>query len=409
MSLPSSFISFTYPGLDSTGSSSIDSTDNPVFSGGLYDQLETDANSVLISRYYATIDQALWNDLSNEIATLVNDANAGDISAEAKSLIYGRIMIIITAQYLPTVADFLGDSIAEQAATENIASDISAFLLDAQNGFNSLSTDSEGVSVNGSPTVPASVDDLVDDGNDAETLFDSVMGLAGNSVATSGQVPSSASSSSTPVCTSAPAYNYSFEVTYYTYNPADQTFVQQQASEDSVLGFLVDTNVWGNTTPISSSVQSQILSAMQLVVSAFNGGIQQGTIASSGDSPTTVGENAWLCANLVYLNYEAYWWQVPYGATTLEPIETTTTTNAITGETTITAESGNAPLVYTQPGTVQENINQAAEAVQTVATATQTVENFQIQEIDQFYGIINSIQQSQEQQCAAIVKKQGGG
>ena len=160
MSLPSSFISFTYPGLDSTGSSSIDSTDNPVFSGGLYDQLETDANSVLISRYYATIDQALWNDLSNEIATLVNDANAGDISAEAKSLIYGRIMIIITAQYLPTVADFLGDSIAEQAATENIASDISAFLLDAQNGFNSLSTDSEGVSVNGSPTVPASVDDI---------------------------------------------------------------------------------------------------------------------------------------------------------------------------------------------------------------------------------------------------------
>ncbi|MBM3197951.1 MAG: hypothetical protein FJZ58_01690 [Chlamydiae bacterium] len=361
---------------------------NPVFTSGLYNQLETDTNNALLSRYLASLDQERWNLLSNEIATLVDDANIGGVSAGTKSLIYGRIMIIITAQYLPVVSDFLGDQIAEQAATENIASDISAFLLDAQNGFNSLCTDAQ--------TLYTAT--TIEPGSDAYTnaafLFDGVMGLVGNDAATQGEV-----GTPDPI-----TYDFSFVVNYLVFDATAEELIPDSKNEQSVLSFLTDTNIWGDITPISSTVSGQISSAMDSVIAAFNAGTTQAKQAGT-DQPVVQAEtNAWVNANFTGLNYEAYWWQTPYGATSYQPIASSADSNV--GE---QPTSGDAPLVYTQSNTVQENINQAAESVQTIATSTQTVENFQIQEIDQFYGIINSIQQSQEQQCAAIVKKQGNG
>jgi hypothetical protein len=360
---------------------------NPEFAN--FTALIRDANSLTSSRRQMNADSARWDVIARTIGLLVRDANAANLSGnqEQRSKIYGQIMLIITAEYLPVVSDFLGDQIAEQAAIQNIASDVSAFIIDAQTGFNNLSA---------CPDSTQCDDNL--------RLYSGVMALiAGSS-------------------SSIPENDYSFTVTI---NGVAST-------QSNIINFLTDVGIWGSTstTPLTSSEASQIISGLGTIPTLFN---TFQPLNGTGTDP-----NSWNLEDYDTIDNDILMWTQPYPinggkscggdcATCNSSNTTGGTTGGCTGcdcDPTTSDDcscdcdntdctncntcycSNNAPLVYTQPNSLQEGINQASQAVETVATSTQTVENFQIQEIDQFYGITNSIQQSQEQQCAAMVKQQ---
>ncbi|MBS0626735.1 MAG: hypothetical protein JSS09_00810, partial [Verrucomicrobia bacterium] len=323
---------------------------------------------ILLSRYQMQADNTVWSFLNQEIGALVELANTRGLNANARSLIYGQIMLIITAQYLPAVSNFLGDQIAEQAAIQNMASDISAFIIEAESGFNALSS---------SPDCTCTEDC--------------------NSTSTTDTCTNNCTTSTTPDCVN--EYNFYSGIMSMVYSDNGNTTPEQYAStinfsfnvltpyapaggffETNILTMLTDTDLWQNNVPLSSSQASQISTALLGIAGIFN--------------PTTTTANVnpytWVNMNLDDMSDAICSWNAPYGSTTLG--------NEI--------YSGNAPLVWTQPATVQANLNTAAQTVEGVATSTQTTENFQVQEIDQFYGITNSIQMSQEQQCASMVKQQ---
>ncbi len=345
----SQYIYFTFP----EGSSIPDNS-------SLYAQLQEDANVQLNSTNLQVVDSFKWDFISNEIGLLVDAANQGDISAEEKSQIYGRIMIIITAQYLPIVSDFLGDQIAEQASIQDLSSDVSDFLAQGQNAFNALSSASwsntNGVTCETTGCATTATE------TEKQDLFSGVMSLTGY---TTGANDSS-------------RYNYSFIVNRTITNPFTGESITENIVEPSVLAFLTDTRIWGDITPLGTEGKDQINSAMQDIIDIYN----------SGESKTV--SSSWLNEELDNIASATLVWTQPYGASSLDA----------------TYGSTNAPLVYTDPNSIQSAFNQGTQAVQTVATSAQTIENFQIQEIDQYYGITNSIQSSQQQQCSSMVKKQ---
>lgn len=370
------------------------STTNPELAN--FVNLIEDANTLSASRREMALDSAKWTAISNEIGRLVQLAvNLGqnnNHSADARSRIYGQIMLIITAEYLPTISNYLGDQILEQAALENIASDVSAFIIDAQTGFNNLAA---------CPDETQCTDNF--------KLYSGVMALvSGNS---------SLNNTITGI-------TYTFNLTVVDQSSGLQTNV----AETNILNFLTDTNIWGSSTPLTTTETSQISSGLTSIGGIFN----------SGEDTTTF--NSWNDQDFVEIDTAINNWTVPYpadngtgcvdctgctncsgscssgcynnsscnsgaGCDSTSGTCCSATCNTNSGDTSCFC-SNNAPLVYTDPNTIQEGFNQASQAVETVATSTQTIENFQIQEIDQFYGITNSIQQSQEQQCAAMVKQQ---
>jgi hypothetical protein len=318
-----------------------------------YDQLQEDSNTYMNSINLQLLDGLKWDLLSEEIATLVSIANEQERTIDQKSLIYGKIMIIITAQYLPVVSDYLGDQIAQQAATEDIASDLSSFLADAQNGFNSLA----------------------DSGSSTDT--ESQNDFFGGTTAIVGAVSGATNTS---------LYDYSFTVLLNVYNSDTGQFESTTVSESSILSFLTDTNVWGDVTPLGDDGSSQISTALTDIISIFNTPVDQ------------VVSDSWLNKQLTDIANTTYTWTQVYGSSSDQPCE------GDVGSSTCDVGPQNAPLVYTEPNSIQSDLNQATQSVQTVATSTQTVQNFQVQEINQYYGIINSIQQSQQSQNSSIVK-----
>ena len=325
-----------------------------------FNQLFEDCNANMTAMNLQLLDEQRWDVLAQEIATLVAIAGEQERTAMEKSLIYGRLMIIVTAQYLPVVSEYLGDQIAQQAAIQDIASDISSFLADAQNGFNSLASS----------------------GSTSDT--DSQIGLFGGATAVTGAVSGADNTAE---------YDFSFTVTFLKYDETSETYSEETQFESSVLNLLTDTYVWGNTTPLSSDGSSQISTAFIDIYSIFN----------SGEDQTTL--NSWFNRDLTALADATYTWTQVYGSSSGNPCEGDVPT---ADETSSTCDVGpeNAPLVYTEPNSIQSDMNQATQTVQTVATSTQTIQNFQVQEINQYYGIINSIQQSQQSQNSSIVKKQ---
>ena len=348
----------------------------------IYTQLAADANAELSATEFLSFDTSRWNAISAEIGALVALAQGPGKNADQVSLIYGQIMLIITCEYLPTISDYLGDQIAQQAATENIASDVSGFILDAENGFNSLAT-----------TYSTS---------SAESLLNGTMALIGNSVG------------------GMTGTTYSFSVEYEvltTITSSDLTVAPTYTStsftktEASILDFLTDNTIWLKTstttgsstttsgvTPLSTSGASQISTAMADIPTIFNATQQTVTYGVTGSAgsaapSTSTYTNAWTDSALEALGDITYTWTQVYGSSSLIP------TNF---------GQSNSPLVYTMPNSIQGDLNQASQAVQTVSTTQQTIQNFTVQEIDQYYGITNSIQQSQEAQCAAIVKHYSG-
>ena len=337
----------------------------------IFDQLITDSNSIIVSRYQMQADSDMWNFLSEEIAFLVRSANSRGTSADQRSLIYGQIMLIITSQYLPAVSNFLGDQIGEQAGIQNMSSDISAFIIEAETGFNTLSSSPDCscpttcTTANDCPGCTETTDCLSD-----YNFFSGVMTLIAGT------------NGSTIAPDQGPGYSFTFTATLQTSNGT------KESQEQNVLGFLTDTTIWGNNnTPLSSSEASQISTALLGIATIFNPTVS---------SPTTDGNvaiNAWSLMNLTNIASSICSWTQPYGSNGSAGVDDPIAT-------------GNAPLVWTQPATVQADLNTAAQTIEGVATSTQTIENFQVQEIDQFYGITNSIQMSQEQQCASMVKQQ---
>ncbi len=334
----------------------------------VFNQLLTDSNSIIVSRYQMQADSDMWNFLSEEIAFLVRSANSRGTSTDQRSLIYGQIMLIITSQYLPAVSNYLGDQIGEQAAIQNMSSDISAFIIEAETAFNTLSSSPDC----SCPTTCSTDDcpgctttaDCVSDYNFFSGVMTLVAGTNGSTIAPD----------------TGPGYSFTFTATLQT---SDGTKTSQ---EQNVLGFLTDTTIWGNNnTPLSTSQSSQISTALLGIATIFN---PTTTSTTNGN----VALNAWSEMNLTNIASSICSWTQPYGSGTNEADDPITT--------------GNAPLVWTQPASVQADLNTAAQTIEGVATSTQTIENFQVQEIDQFYGITNSIQMSQEQQCASMVKQQ---
>ncbi|MES2199435.1 MAG: hypothetical protein V4489_04635 [Chlamydiota bacterium] len=343
----------------------------------IFDQLVADSNAILISRYQMQADSAIWNFLSEEIGLLVKAAGFGLAGPEQRSLIYGQIMLIITSQYLPAVSTFLGDQIGEQAAIQNMSSDISAFIIQAETGFNALSSTPDC----SCPTTCTTDGDCPGctttcDGTNNYNFYSGVMALVAG---TNGSVIAP---------DTGPGFSFSFTVTLLSQGVVNHT-------EQNVLGFLTDDTIWGSgNAPLSSSQSSQISTALLGIATVFNPTVSD---------PTTDGNvevNAWSTMNLTNIASAICSWTQPYGSGT----ENTTATPPTGPDEPIT--TGNAPLVWTQPATVQADLNTAAQTIEGVATSTQTIENFQVQEIDQFYGITNSIQMSQEQQCASMVKQQ---
>ena len=350
----------------------------------IFTQLAADANAALTAGEFLSLDSSHWNFLSKEIGILVELSHTPGKSSDEVSLIYGQIMLIITCQYLPTISNYLGDQIAQQAATEDIASDVSAFILDAENGFNALATTGTTAS--------------------EQSLVNGTMSLIGNSASTIAGT------------------SYQFKVNYtltttvtdLSTGTASISQSSQSTTEASVLAFLTDPTIWLKTTttsgsspvqsgatPLSSSGASQISTAMIDIPTLFNATqltVPYGTtgVADAAAPATTPYTNAWLNSpanGLAPLGQITYTWTQVYGSSSNIP------TNF---------GSSNAPLVYTMPNTIQADLNQASQAVQTVSTTQQTIQNFTVQEIDQYYGITNSIQASQESQCAAIVKHYSG-
>jgi len=342
---------------------------NPLVS--IFEQLTTDCNSILLSRLQSQLDSTKWDALSRQIGELVALADILKRDPNAQSLIYGQIMLIITSEYLPAVSNFIGDQIAEQAAIQNMASDISAFIIEAETAFNNLSSNPDCNSVESCSTSQCTnTYTTTTDCTSQFELFSGIMTLIAGYNGTFDSSPTTAVQS----------YSYSFTATVVGPGGNSLTPTSYQ-SQSNVIGFLSDTNFWQNIggAPLSSSQASQISTALTGITSIFN----------------TVGANitaadAWNNMELDMISGAICSWTQPYGSSNAgEPIET-----------------GNAPLIYTEPGTIQSNLNTAAQTVEGIATSTQTVENFQVQEIDQFYGITNSIQQSQQQQCASMVKQQ---
>lgn len=349
-------------------------TDSTITQGVEYanfQQLEADANAEIVARYLAKYDNTQWDSINAAIGAMVAVADDPTLNGGDKSAIYDQIMIIITSKYLPTVSNFLGDQIYEQAAIQNLSSDISAFLADGQNGYNTLA----GSSFDTTSSDPASTCIQYDSkANKVYSTCDSTASetsreqfFQGVSILVYGGEGVSGSS-----------YDFSFTVNYTQYDSTTQSLVTHSYQEENVLAFLTDTRIWGDTTPLSADGSSQINDSLLSTISIFNSGTA-GTV-----------ENSWEDQDLEALATAPLIWSYPYGASSF----------------TTTYGAENAPLVYTEPNSVQSNFNQATQAVQTVATSTQTIQNFQIQEIDQFYGITNSIQSSQQQQCSSMVKKQ---
>ncbi len=361
------------------GNCPVSSSDNTLLQ--VFEQLVTDSNSILVSRYQMAVDSNVWDYLSAEIGFLVQQANVPGINVDQRSLIYGQIMLIITSQYLPAVSDYLGDQISEQAAIQNMSSDIAAFIIESETGFNALSSSPDCIcpTTCADGTCPDCTEetDCINDYN----FYSGVMGLVAG---TNG----STTAPSTGTTYTGTTYSYSFTAILSTGTGTPIT-----SSENNILAFLTDPSIWGtDNTPLSSSESSQISTALLGIVSVF--------------SPTTstpvanVPEFTWSQMNLPAMASAICSWTQPYGSGTDDP-----SANPPTGaDEPIT--TGNAPLVWTQPATVQADLNTAAQTIEGVATSTQTIENFQVQEIDQFYGITNSIQMSQEQQCASMVKQQ---
>lgn len=365
----------------------------------IFTQLAEDSNAELSAGEFLSLDSSHWDFISLEIGRLVDKSLLPGKSSDEVSLIYGEIMLIITCQYLPTISNYLGDQIAQQAATEDIASDVSAFILDAENGFNALATTNSSDSEN--------------------SLFNATMSLIGSSV---GGVSS---------------LSYSFDVKYTLTTTvvdfeAGTTSVSQNknlsTTEASVLAFLTDPTIWlkqtstngsafvsSGVTPLSTSGASQISTAMADIPTNFNASqvvVPYGQTSTSASTPQNANlsgpnlaataplVNTWTNANLTDLAEITYTWTQAYGASTVS----STYPSGIP----LNYGSSNSPLVYTAPNSIQADLNQASQAVQTVSTTQQTIQNFTVQEIDQYYGITNSIQQSQESQCAAIVKHYSG-
>jgi hypothetical protein len=337
----------------------------------IFNQLITDSNSILGSRFQQQVNSNQWNFLSQEIGSLVADANRPRINAEERSLIYGQIMLIITAQYLPTVSNYLGDQIAEQAAIQNMSSDISAFIIQAESGFNTLSSTPDcscptTCSTDGDCPGCTETTDCLNNYN----FYSGVMVM----LATSG----SSVAPDTGTTPSGTTFSYSFTASL-DQGPNTQPI---QSSEQNVLSFLTDPTIWDPSggIPLSSSQSTQINTALLGIATVFNPSVETANVPpdtwSTMDLPTIASA---ICS-----------WTQPYGSS----------------DQTDFIATGNAPLVWTQPATVQADLNTAAQTIEGVATSTQTIENFQVQEIDQFYGITNSIQMSQEQQGAAMVKQQ---
>lgn len=340
--------------------------ENPLLS--IFQQLTTDCNSILLSRLQSQLDSTKWDALSRQIGELVALADLLKRDPNAQSLIYGQIMLIITSEYLPTVSSFIGDQIAEQAAIQNMASDISAFIIEAETAFNNLSSNPDCNSTeNCSSSECTNTYTTTTDCTSQYELFSGIMTLIAGDNGTLDSNPTTAIQS----------YSYSFTATIVGPNSTTVT----SSSESNVIGFLSDSTFWQNIggSPLSSSQASQISTALTGITSIFN---------TAGANITAA--DAWNNMELDMISGAICSWTQPYGSSdAASPIQT-----------------GNAPLVYTQPATIQSNLNTAAQTVEGIATSTQTVENFQVQEIDQFYGITNSIQQSQEQQCASMVKQQ---
>lgn len=329
----------------------------------IFDQLITDSNSILQSRYQMQVDNAFWTFYNQEIGALVNLANVRGENPTERSLIYGQIMLIITSQYLPAVSTFIGDQIAEQAAIQNMSSDISAFIIQAETGFNTLSSVPDCNCTEDCTTDSCTNSCTVNqDCTNNYNFYSGIMALISENA--SYATPSSSSVS------------YSFSVSIAG-NP-------NPFPELNILDFLTDVDLWSGNVPLSTSQSSQISTALLGIAYIFNP-------AAETD---TVEPNTWTSMNLSGIASSICTWTQPYGSTSggNDP------TGAIA--------TGNAPLVYTEPATIQSDLNTAAQTVEGIATSTQTIENFQVQEIDQFYGITNSIQMSQEQQCASMVKQQ---
>lgn len=355
MSLPTQPITFRY-----FADGSINEQ-NPEFDN--YTQLEKDANIELQTRLLQKIDSAKWDAISLEIASLVEAADSVN-DPGIKSLIYGKIMIIITAQYLPVISDFLGNQIAQQASIQNLAADISAFLADGQNAANALA---------------ASGSDL--DTANQDKLFDGVMGLIG---AVSG-------------ATNPDLYSYNFEVIYESTSiDANGNIIlsTETIQVSSVLDFLTNPDIWGETPPISLDGADQIQTALSTIPIIYNEFPTDPAAPVDPETDLPVPSNSWQNELLEEIADATYTWTQPFGASS----HLSNSQGGIATE--------DAPLVYTEPSSVQQEFNQSTQAVQTVATSTQTTQNFLVQEINQYYGITNSIQQSQQQLGASMVRKQ---
>lgn len=347
----------------------------------IFEQLATDCNSILISRLQSQYDSNKWNALSRQIGDLVAAADLLKRDPNAQSLIYGRIMLIITSEYLPTVSSYIGDQIAEQASIQNMASDISAFIIEAETAFNNLSSNPDCNSLESCTSSECTnTYTSTPDCTSQFELFSGIMTLiAGDTGTYDTSTDFQTETGTVPV----QSYSFSFVATLSvgaTSSSSNNSF-STSSSQANVIGFLSDTTFWQNIggTPLSSSQASQISTALTGITSIFN---------TKGANITET--NAWNSMDLDMISGAICSWTQPYGSSEAsDPITT-----------------GNAPLVYTQPSTIQSDLNTAAQTVEGIATSTQTVENFQVQEIDQFYGITNSIQQSQEQQCASMVKQQ---
>jgi hypothetical protein len=307
--------------------------------------------------------------LSREIGDLVALADALKRDPNGQSLIYGKIMLIITCQYLPTVSNYIGDQISEQAAIQNMASDISSFIIEAETAFNTLSSSPDCTCTESCTSSECTNNcSTTTDCENQYNLFSGIMVMiAGSSTTIPVSSPSSAVS----------PYSYSFTATISANNFGVS---KTSTSQDNIISFLSDSDFWGSIggVPLSSSQASQINTALVGIANIFN------------TNAANVAADDWYNMELADIASAICSWTQPYGSSDAsDPITT-----------------GNAPLVYTEPSTIQSDLNTAAQTVEGIATSTQTVENFQVQEIDQFYGITNSIQMSQEQQCASMVKQQ---
>ncbi len=303
--------------------------------------------------------QDLQNDTDNYCAEL-NQMNTdqeilnqvsqelGSLLAAAKTnpqLLFVAVMYMFT-NALPAVQTYQGDQIGMLSAQENIGSDLRTYVNDIETAFNNGASTPSGQM--GPNNIPANAQTMTNETNDLY-LWTQYL---------SGKTPSA------------------------TDIPNGESITGLVSSSPFTAGTSTDPGNAPLSTDTAGSIQSSLLDTMNQFVTWTGGAAGQGTEGAAGSGWGNLG---WEMGDM------NYWYA-----------QGTTPGATPSGGSSPSAPAAPAPQIRQ----VQNDLQQSNQNVSTMSTNVTTQEQFYAQEINQLYGIDNSIQQSIATEMTTMVQNQ---